>query len=78
MTFYAALDVSLEKTAVCVMGRDGIVREIEVTTCPEALARLSWQNRAGLRDCWPGSWADVLIPVQAAHQNEMMSPTGTE
>lgn len=36
MTFYAALDVSLEKTAVCVMGRDGsIVREIEVATCPE-------------------------------------------
>ena len=39
MTFYAALDVSLDKTAVCVMGRDGsIVREIEVATCPEALA----------------------------------------
>jgi transposase len=39
MTFYAALDVSLEKTAVCVMGRDGsIVRELEVATCPEALA----------------------------------------
>ena len=40
MTFYAALDVSLDKTAVCVMGRDGsIIREIEVATCPEALAR---------------------------------------
>lgn len=40
MTFYAALDVSLDKTAVCVMGHDGsIVREIEVATCPEALAR---------------------------------------
>jgi transposase len=40
MTFYAALDVSLEKTAVCVMGRDGsIIRELEVATCPEALAR---------------------------------------
>jgi len=40
MTFYAALDVSLDKTAVCVMGRDGsIVREIEVATCPETLAR---------------------------------------
>jgi hypothetical protein len=39
MTFYAALDVSLEKTAVCVMGREGsIVRELEVATCPEALA----------------------------------------
>ena len=39
MTFYAALDVSLEKTTVCVMGHDGsIVREIEVATCPEALA----------------------------------------
>ena len=40
MTFYAALDVSLDKTAVCVMGRDGsIVREMEVATCPETLAR---------------------------------------
>ena len=43
MTFYAALDVSLDKTVVCVMGRDGsIVREIEVATCPETLARSGW------------------------------------
>ena len=38
MTFYAALDVSLDKTVVCVMGRDGSI----VATCPETLARSGW------------------------------------
>lgn len=38
MRLYAALDVSLRKTAVCVMDHDGtLVREAEVPTCPEAL-----------------------------------------
>lgn len=41
MKFYAALDVSLNKTAVCVMDRDGnLVRKAEAPTCPEALADL--------------------------------------
>jgi transposase len=36
---YAALDVSLHKTAVCIMDHDGrIVREIGVMTCPDAIA----------------------------------------
>src|SRR5262249_5715798 len=36
---YAALDVSLNKTAVCIMDHDGrIVREVEVVTCPDAVA----------------------------------------
>jgi hypothetical protein len=39
MTLFAALEVSLKKTAVCVMDRDGaLVREAEVPTCPDALA----------------------------------------
>ena len=47
MTFYAALDVSLEKTAVCVMGRDGsIVREIEVAIYPK---------RSRAKSHWPSS-----------------------
>ena len=37
---YAALDVSLEKIAVCVMDQDGrVVREFEVTSCPDSLAQ---------------------------------------
>ena len=37
---YAALDVSLKKTSVCVMDQDGrIVREFEVASCPDSLAR---------------------------------------
>lgn len=41
MKLYAALDVSLAKTAVCVMDLDGsLVREVEVPTCPDALAAL--------------------------------------
>lgn len=47
MKLYAALDVSLSKTAVCVMDHDGgLVREAEVPTCPDALA-------AALKTC-PG------------------------
>jgi transposase len=39
MRLYAALDVPLKKTAVCVMDHDGrLVREVEVATCPDALA----------------------------------------
>ena len=41
MKLYAALDVSLNKTAVCVMDHDGrLVREVEVPTCPDALAEV--------------------------------------
>jgi transposase len=36
---YAALDVSLNKAGVCVMDHEGrLVREIEVATCPDAVA----------------------------------------
>ena len=39
MRLYASLDVSLNKTALCVMDHDGqLVREVEVPTCPDALA----------------------------------------
>jgi transposase len=41
MTNYAALDVSLEATAVCVVDQDGrIIAEKKVPTCPDAIA--SW------------------------------------
>ena len=41
MTSYAALDVSLEATAVCVVDQDGwIIAEKKVPTCPDAIA--SW------------------------------------
>ena len=41
MTNYAALDISLEATAVCVVDQDGrIIAEKKVPTCPDAIA--SW------------------------------------
>jgi transposase len=41
MKLYVALDVSLAKTAVCAMDHDGnLVREVEVPSCPDALAAL--------------------------------------
>ena len=41
MTNYAALDVSLEATAVCVVDEEGrILAEKKIPTCPDAIA--SW------------------------------------
>ena len=38
MVRYAALDMSLETTAICVVGEDGhVVAEGTVRTCPEAI-----------------------------------------
>lgn len=38
---YAALDVSQEETAICVVGEDGaILAEVKVPTCPDAIS--SW------------------------------------
>ena len=40
MRLYAGLDVSLEKTAICVIDQDGkIVQEIVAPTDAEAIAR---------------------------------------
>ena len=39
MTNYAALDVSLEATAVCVVDEEGrILVEKKISTCPDAIA----------------------------------------
>ena len=40
MSIFAALDVSQEETAICVVGQDGsILAEAKVATCPDAIAR---------------------------------------
>lgn len=39
MEVYAALDVSQEETAICVVGQDGtLLAEAKVPTCPDAIA----------------------------------------
>ena len=44
MTNYAALDVSLEATAVCVVDEEGrILVEKKIPTCPDAIA--SWLTK---------------------------------
>ena len=50
MTLFAALEVSLKKTAVSGMDRDGaLVREAEVPTCPDALADLLLAHQGQLK-----------------------------
>ena len=40
MSVFAALDVSQEETAICVVGQDGgLLAEAKVPTCPDAIAR---------------------------------------
>jgi DNA-binding IclR family transcriptional regulator len=48
----------------------------ELAKGPADLAELS--RRLGLHDRSARDFLDVLIPGEAAHQNEMMSPTVTE
>ena len=41
MNHYAAIDVSLELSSVCIVEATGkVVRETKVETCPEALVKL--------------------------------------
>jgi transposase len=49
MRLYAALDVSMKKTAVCVMDHDGhLLREVDVPTCPEALGQVLREHQSRL------------------------------
>jgi transposase len=70
MKLYAALDVSLRKTAVCVMDHDGtLVHEAEVPTCPDALADLlrahqDQLERVGLE---AGPMSEWLVRGLAGH-----------
>lgn len=81
---YAALDVSLNKTAICVMDYDGhLVHEVEVATCPDAISQvlLAYQNeieRVGLEAGPMSEWlvrglaqfgiAAVLMETRQAHK----------
>src|SRR3712207_3464141 len=50
MVRYAALDVSLETTAICVVGEDGhVVAEGKVRTCPDAIRDFLASRAPGLR-----------------------------
>ena len=52
MGVYAALDVSQEETAICVVGQDGaLLAEAKVQTCPDAIAD------------WLTDWPDGLERV---------------
>lgn len=46
---FAALDVSQEETAICVVGRDGaLLAEAKVPTCPDAIAEWLTDRTDGL------------------------------
>lgn len=54
MGTFAALDVSQEETAICVVGPDGgLVTEAKVPTCPDAIA--DWLAE------WAGEWAPQQV-----------------
>ena len=54
MRLYAGLDVSLEKTAICVIDQDGkIVQEIVAPTDAEAIADVLGAPPHQPRACWP-------------------------
>ena len=49
MAQYAALDVSQETTAICLVDEQGVVRrEAQVMTCPEAIVQWLARNAIGL------------------------------
>jgi len=49
MSVFAALDVSQEETAICVVDRDGgLVAEAKVPTCPDAIVRWFAERAEGL------------------------------
>jgi len=49
MTHYAALDVSLNDSALCVLDADGnTVREVKVSSEPEAVVSALWPERTNL------------------------------
>lgn len=50
MEYYAGLDVSLEKTHICVLDRNGTaVHEVAATSSPEAIASALWAAPACTR-----------------------------
>jgi len=49
MGVFAALDVSQEQTAICVVGQDGVIlAEAKVPTCPDAIANWISEHCDGL------------------------------
>ena len=53
MKFFAGLDVSLDETAICVVGDDGvIVREGKTASDPAALAEWLSEERRGVSAHW--------------------------
>jgi transposase len=70
MKLYVALDVSLRKTAVCVMDHNGtLVHEAEVPTCPDALADLLPAHRGHLERVGleAGPMSEWLVCGRAGH-----------
>ncbi len=67
---YAALDVSMKKTAICVMDHDGhLVREVEAPTCPDALAEAlrAYRDRLERIGLEAGPMSEWLVRGLAGH-----------
>ena len=78
MEYFAGLDVSIEETAICVVGDDGkVVLETEVPTEPELIAEaLGVLTRAGLQatsDVWGNvDFVEEEGPVEARELTQQL------
>ena len=66
MTVFAALDVSREETAICVVDKDGsMLAEAEVPTCKDAIARWLAQRAESLERIGMENRAHRLVQGRA-------------
>jgi len=74
MSHYAGLDVSLEETAICVVGGTGrIVTEMRAPSEPEALVAALRETgltfeRIGLEACSLTAWLHDALPPRACRR----------
>ena len=74
MDHFAGLDVSVKATSVCIVDDTGkVVREVKVTSEPEALLAGAEEPGLPLQAVWIGSWAAVAMAVQRARRSRLAS-----
>ena len=74
MDHFAGLDVSVKATSVCIVDDAGkVVREVKVTSEPEALLAVLKNPCLPPHANWPGSGTAVAMAVQRARRSRLAS-----
>ena len=72
MDHFAGLDVSVKETSVCIVDDTGkIVREVKVSSEPEALLAVLKESRLPLPADWIGSRATVTMALQRSRRSRV-------